>query len=259
VRLSGDNRILILLLFPGLILLGFVLEVEVLDPSVAHRSPADEVAYWEAHVARNRDYPSSRVRLGIAYQKVNRLDDALKSFEAALGLDPDSEPAAIGRYGVLVQKGDREQALSGLVAYTDGHPDCVACWHDLAGEYLRQGRLDDAERAARTLLASHLMVTSGMYSATDLHYEALVIAGRIYAARGEHERAIELFRDATRRDPDNVRGYILQAKSFVASKHPDQARTVLAQAERVLEPGDSASREEVARLRAKALRMSARR
>jgi tetratricopeptide (TPR) repeat protein len=246
---------LTLAFFPGLILLGFLLESFVLGPAAARRSPAEEVAYWEAHVSRNADFPSSRVRLGIAYQKVRRLDEALVAYDAALSLDPDSESGAIGRYSVLVQLGRREPALASLAVYTERHPTCAACWHNLAAEYLQQGRLDEAEWAAQTLLAHDLTVTSGMYGATDLHFEALVIAGRIHAARREHDRAILLFREAVKREPDNVRGYILQAKSFVATRQPDAALAALATAQTLLGPGDASAREEVARLRAKASRL----
>jgi tetratricopeptide (TPR) repeat protein len=259
MKIAGDSRILTLIFFPGLILLGFLLEFAVLDPATARRPPEDEVAYWEEHVERNAAFPGSRVRLGLAYQKVGRLDEALQAYEAALALDANSESAAIGRYATLVQKGDRAPALVGLVAYTHEHPECLACLHNLAAEYLQQGLLDDAERTARALLASDLTVTSGMYGATDLHFEALVISGRIYAARGEHDRAIALFRDAVRREPDNVRGYILQAKSFVATRQPEAALAALARAETLLDPGPDSARDEVARLRTKALRLGARR
>jgi tetratricopeptide (TPR) repeat protein len=256
-RFELDRRALTLLAFPGLILVGFLVELLVLGPRVAARPPADEVRYWEAHVARNQSYPASRVRLGLAYQEVARLDDAQRAYEAALALDPDQEAATIGRYGILDRKHERDRALADLEAFARDHPRCAVCWHNLAAAYLEQGRLDAAAAAAESLLASGLTLTSGMYDATDLHAEAYLMAGRVYAARGEHARAIALFRDAIAREPRDVRGHLNLARSLIASGEAEAATAALDHAEARLAPGDAARRAEIARLRGMAERSRA--
>ena len=253
-RFPGDRRVATLLAFPGLILLASFIEQWVLAPRVAARLPSDEVTYWEQHVERNSEYPASRVRLGLAYQGVRRLDEAQRAYEAALALDPDSEAATIGRYGILQRKSERELALADLEVYARDHPRCAVCWHNLAAAYLDLERLDEAEAAAEALLASGLTVTSGMYSATNLHFEAFVMAGRVYAARGDHARAIVLFRDAIRREPRDVRGYVHEAKSLVASARPGAASAALDEAEARLAPGDVRMRRAIEQLRQRAHR-----
>jgi tetratricopeptide (TPR) repeat protein len=253
-RLRLDRRAAILLAFPGLILAGFVAERTLLAARVAARSPADEVRYWEEHVARSGGYAASQVRLGLAYQAVARLDDAQRAYETALAMDPDQESAAIGRYGILERKRERDAALAGLEAYARDHPRCAVCWHNLAAAYLERGRLDAAAAAAESLLASGLTVTSGMYSATNLHFEAFLMAGRVYAARGDHPRAIGLLRDAIAREPGDVRGHLNLARSLLASGDVDAASAALDDAQARLAPDDAARRGEIARLREQAQR-----
>jgi tetratricopeptide (TPR) repeat protein len=251
-RFALDRRAATLLLFPGLILTGFLLEQLVLGPRVAARAPADAVRYWESHVARNETNAASRVRLGLAYQAVARLDDAQRAYEAALALDPDQEAAAIGRYGILDRKRERDRAVADLEAFARGHPRCAVCWHNLAAVHLEQGRLDAAAAAAESLLASGLTVSSGMYDATDLHAEAYLMAGRVYAARADHARATSLFRAAIARDPGDVRGHLNLARSLLASGDAPAASAALDEAQARIAPGDAARQAEIARLRQRA-------
>ncbi len=256
-RLLQDRRVTTLLAFPGLILLAFFVEQWILTPRVAARPPSDEVSYWEQHVERNSEYAASRIRLGLAYQGVRRLSEAQHAFEAALALDPDSEAATIGRYGIQRRQSERDLALVDLEEFAQGHPRCAVCWQNLAAAYLEEERLDEAETAAEALLASGLIVTAGMYSATNLHFEAFLMAGRVYAARGDHDRALVLFRDAIGHEPRDARGHVQEAKSLLASARPAQAAAALAEAEARLAPGDVRTRRDIERLRQKAERARA--
>lgn len=251
----ADRRVATLIAFPGLILLGFLAERWVLSPSVEARLPDEEVAYWEQHVERNRS-AASRVRLGLAYERVDRLEDAQRAYESALEEDPHSEPAAIGRYGILRRRDQRERATADLEAYARDHPSCAICWHNLVAAYLEQDRIDDAEAALEALFDSGLTVSSGMYSATNLHFEAYLIAGRVYAARGDHERAVGLFRDAIERDPRDPRAHLHAARSLLAGGQPGAASEALDEAEARLAPEQTWMRREVARLRRQAERRS---
>ena len=248
-RLLLDRRVATLLAFPGLILLAFVIEQWILTPRVAARLPSDEVTYWEQHVERNSEYAASRIRLGLAYQMVQRLTEAQRAYEAALALDPDSEAATIGRYGIQRRQSERDLALAGLEEFARDHPRCAVCWQNLAAAYLEKGRLDEAEAAAEALLASGLIVTAGMYRATNLHFEAFLMAGRVYAARGDHERALGLFRDAIGHGPRDPRGHLHEAKSLLASARAAEASAALDEAEARLGPGSVRMRREIQRLR----------
>lgn len=251
-QLLQDRRVATLLAFPGLILLAFLLEQWILTPRAAARLPSDEVSYWERHVERNPEYAASRIRLGIAYQKVERLTEAQHAFETALTLDPDSEAATIGRYGIQQRRSERDLALAGLEQFARDHPRCAVCWQNLAAAYLKEERLDDAEAAAEALLASGLIVTAGMYDATNLHFEAFLMAGRVYTARGDHERALALFRDAIGHEPRDPRGHLQLARSLLASARPAQASAALDDAEARLAPGSVRMRRVIQRLQKKA-------
>ena len=248
------SHLSIVLVLVGVTFAALYLEHGILAPFAVDRSPEDEVRYWEEHVARNDRYAGSRLRLGLAYQNVGRLLEAQRELEAAHALDPDWEGAAIATYGLLVQLGQPERALRRLERFTTDHPRCSVCWQNLASEYLARERLDDAARAAEALLASRLVDHSGMYDATDLKLEAYLMAGRVYAARGEHDRALGLFRRAVRKGPRDLRGYALEAESLIATGGFDAALAVLERAEARVESMDPRQRRRIERLRRRAQR-----
>jgi len=223
------------------------IEKYLLVPYAADRAPADEVDYWEKHVERNSGTPASRLRLGLAYSKAGQLEEAEKSFAAALALEPDYDAAAIGSYGVVVRQGGRARAIEALDRYARAHPDCSVCWQNLAVEYLSQKKLRAAEAAVEFLLVSDFSVDAKMYGVRDMEVEASILAGRVAAARGDRRRAIEFFRAAILRDPSDLRGYILQAKNLLAGDDPGSALAILEQA-RARSEGDTRSQHEIERL-----------
>ncbi len=252
-----DRRVPVIIALAGLVLFILFIEQGVLRPGVDAMQPAEEIAYWEAHVLRNKDYAESHIRLALAYQRADRRTDALSEFETALKLNPESEEATIGRYGILFSGGERNSAVTLLADYARDHPNCGICWQNLASAYLELGRMREAETAVEALLASPMRVTTGMYSARNLHFEAEMVAGRVYAELGRYERALELFRDATRREPNNVRGYVVQAKVFVVTGQAQEALAVLDEADRVVAADDASMKREIQRLRSKVLRKAA--
>jgi len=222
-----NRRILALFVLVGLGILAGLAEQRLLIPFAESRLPAEEVVYWEKHVERNPETAASHLRLGLAYAKTDQLEEAESSFAEALVLDVAYDAAAVGRYGVAVRRGEQERALSALDGYARDNPTCVVCWQNLGAEYLRLQRLRAAQDAVQKLLASDLTVESGMYSAENLEVEALVLAGRVNAARGDLRRAIEYFGDAIEREPGDVRAYLLQAKNLLANREPESALVVL--------------------------------
>jgi tetratricopeptide (TPR) repeat protein len=247
-----NRRILALTLFFGFcILVGFA-ERRVLIPFVESRTPASEAMYWAKHVQRNPETAASHLRAGLAYSKAGRLEEASDAFAQALVLDPSYDAAAVGRYGVDVQEGERDRALTELGRYARDNPECGVCWQNLVAEYLRLQRLRAAENAVQHLLVSDLSVDSRMYSVENMGVEALVLAGRVYAARGDRPRAIGFFRDAIEREPGDLRAYILQAKNLLANQEPGRALSVLDAAEVHAASGSPRIQQEIARLRRRA-------
>jgi tetratricopeptide (TPR) repeat protein len=250
---AGWPRLRMLLLFPGLILLGLWVEKTLLSPRAAARAPQDEVRYWQRHAESNPSFAPAQVRLALAYQRASDWPRAAQAYAAALALDADSEEAAVGRSDVLRREGRRDEAVARLEEFTREHPACVVCLQNLAAEYLDLGRIEPARRAVERLLASDLTLGEGMYGATDLRFEAWLLAGRVYAAAGDHARALELFREATRRDPADLRGHLFQARSQLASGQREEARSALAEAQARLPGagGDARWRREIAELEAR--------
>lgn len=246
-----QRRYLGLLASVGFVLSLILAEQWLMIPFALERSPEDEVRYWQAHVARNEATAASQLRLGIAYAKNHQLGPAESSFSAALDLQPNYHAAAIGRYGVVARK-EKERALVDLDDYARAHPSCALCWQNLAADYLNLRKLRAAEAAVEALLASDLSVESKMYNVENIAVEALVLAGRVYAARGDRLRAIEVFREAIQKDPSEVRAYILQAKNLLASKDPEAALAVLKEASRRADQ-DQRMRREIDRLRQRAI------
>jgi predicted Zn-dependent protease len=213
--------------FIGVVVAIGFLEQRVLVPFADSQDPAKEVVYWEEHVERNEATAESRLRLGLARAKAGQLDAAEESFRTALKLMPDYHAAAIGLYGVAVRKDDQDRPLAELDRYARENPDCVVCWQNLAAAYLELRRLREAETAVVALLASDFSVDSKMYSVDNMAVEAAVLAGRVYAARGDTARAIGFFRDAIIEEPGDLRAYILQAKNLLADRQPEAALAVL--------------------------------
>ncbi len=216
--------------FLALAFLVALVEQRVLIPLALDRAPADEVHYWQEHVERNEATSASHLRLGVAYSKTGQFREAERSFATALALEPDYDAAAIGLYGVVVGQGDRARAIEQLDRYAQAHRGCAACWQNLAVEYLGQKKLRAAKVAVEALLASDFSADSRMYGVDDMEVEASILAGRVYAARGDHRRAIGFFRAAILKDQRDLRAYILQAKNLLAIDDRGSALAVLEEA-----------------------------
>ncbi len=112
---SSTRRWLALAAFVTFVLSIAFLEQRVLPGVVDARSSLDELAYWQHHVERNGETAASHLRLGIAFERADRLDEAEDSYAAALALDSGYDAAAIGRYGVGAAKGDQATSATWLV------------------------------------------------------------------------------------------------------------------------------------------------
>jgi tetratricopeptide (TPR) repeat protein len=195
------DRLLPVLAFPGLILLGFLVEQIVLVPRVSSRPPEESVGFWRTQAARHPDFAPVQVRLGLAQRQAGNLTGAREAFERALAADPHAEDAAIGLNGTFRDSGDVPGAVAQMASFLRDNPRCLVCRQNLAADYLTLGRVGDARREIDIVLASGTPPVSPIYGPADLRGTALVLAGRIYAAAGERERAIELLEQGLARQP----------------------------------------------------------
>ena len=197
------DRLLPVLGFPGLILLGFLVEQLLLVPRVATRPPGESVTFWAMQAARHPDFAPVQVRLALAQRQAGNFAGARLAFERALAADPHAEDAAIGLNGALRDAGDVRGAVAQMADFLRDNPRCLVCRQNLASDYLTLGRVGDARREIDIVLTSGAPPVSPVYGPVDLHGKALLLAGRVYAAAGERSRAIELLEQGLARQPDD--------------------------------------------------------
>ncbi len=197
------DRLLPVLGFPGVLLLGFLLEQRLLVPRVASRAPRENVAFWAVEAARHPGFAPVQVRLALAQRRAGNLVGARQAFERALAADSHAEDAAIGLNGTLRDSGDLRGAVAQMEEFLHENPSCLVCRQNLASDYLTLGRVADARREVDVVLNSGTPPVSPVYGNVDLRGSALLLAGRIYAAAGERERAIELLEQGLARRPDD--------------------------------------------------------
>lgn len=197
------ERALPILSFPGLLLAAFLIDRLVLAPQVATRSPDVAVAFWKQQAEAHPDFVPTQVRLGIECMRARRFDEAARSFERALALDPHAEQAALGLNGVVRQRGGPRAAIAQMETFLRGNPGCTACRLNLAGDQFTLGHVEIARDYVEDLLRdpSNLSHRSSEYGSLDLRAETLALGVRIYASLGDHERAAELQQQISGRAP----------------------------------------------------------
>ncbi len=106
--------------------------------------PQNAVRLLENAVALDPAYAPARVRLGLAYETLGRLDDAWNEYGQSVRLDPTNGTAR-RYYGTLaLQRGETSLAIEELEAALDLHADDTPIMSALARAYHRSG---DIERA----------------------------------------------------------------------------------------------------------------
>jgi protein O-GlcNAc transferase len=98
------------------------------------------VALYPASFAGQRD-------LGIALQKLGRVDDAASAYEAALARVADSEDVRVRLVFMLLQAGQRDRALPDLQALAAQKTKVPEVWASLARVHYEQGDLAASEKA----------------------------------------------------------------------------------------------------------------
>jgi tetratricopeptide (TPR) repeat protein len=207
-RTGRYEHLVLLLVFPGLILLGIVVERTWLAPRVAARPPAEEVAIWRSLVERHPEFGAAQLRLGQALAKEGDHQGAIAACRRALQLEPDLAAAALTLTDELRATGDRRAALQVMERYVHDHPTCIECLQNIAADHFAFHELDAAAAAIDRVIAagvSYLPSTGG----SNFHpAEAQVLGGAIYEAKGDRERALRLYESALRLDPRAVEAHL---------------------------------------------------
>jgi tetratricopeptide (TPR) repeat protein len=97
------------------------------------------VATAEQAVEAKPDVVKSHLLLGFLYLNNDDADNALKAFEKALELDPDSNDAKTGKGGALVAKGEIESAIPILTEAAVANPYAQMTYYELGKAYELKG------------------------------------------------------------------------------------------------------------------------
>lgn len=144
--------------------------------------------------ARALEAPELRVSIGRLSLTLNRLDDALKQFEATLQSDPRFIPALLGRAEVLARRGQIFRARADMDAVLRLEPGNVAARLSLGRLYKGQGLLDEAGQQFRAAARS-----DGPMAA-----EALVLLGELLLHTASTAEARQHLQRAVALRPDDA-------------------------------------------------------
>ncbi len=104
---------------------------------------------YEETLARYPHLTSLTNNLGILYSNLGMSEEAIAILEQGIrhGDDfPGTHSTLADRY---FDRGDEERAFEVIEGFLSQHPESFSMYSDLAGLYLRQGRLEEAEEAIR--------------------------------------------------------------------------------------------------------------
>lgn len=149
---------------------------------------AAAIICYRRAVALDPTLAGPNYRMGVLFQRVDQVEEAVKAFAAEVRHHPDDAQAARELALGLSRLGDHERAIARLESLTRQRPGDGESWRALGYAYLRADRLPDAERALRHAIA---LPPQSAIEHRDLG-TVLAAAGRGAEARAEYRRAIAL-------------------------------------------------------------------
>jgi tetratricopeptide (TPR) repeat protein len=165
----------------------------------AHR----QVTYWSnsvtlfshsLEVTQNNDL--AYYNRGVAYNKLGRLQEAMKDFNTSIGINPDYADAYNNRGIAYDDLGRDADAIEDFRQAIRLKPDCAGAYTNLGIIYSRLGRNQDAIDAHREAIK------------IDPDYaEAYTNLGIAYSRLGRWQDAIDAHRQAIKIRPDLVTAY----------------------------------------------------
>jgi protein O-GlcNAc transferase len=138
----------------------------------------EAVALIEPYAQSRPADPLVHATLARAMVGLGRNEDALRSANEALRLDPRLAPALVARGAALEAAGDVESAIRAYRAAVEEAPDHAEAYRHLAAAYRRQGRTTDAIGALERLLRLDPADRRGAMSLLELYAESAIHAQR---------------------------------------------------------------------------------
>jgi Flp pilus assembly protein TadD len=143
----------------------------------------EAVNCFEKTVALDPTSVKAEDNLGLAYEGLNRTEDALKSYRAALALEQSSKESSseqpmLNLAIILIHHGRTDEALPLLIKAASIAPQDPKIREQLGHLYLQQGMLDEAQREFEKTVA--LSPDSSAF-----HF----LLGQVYRRQGLNEKA----------------------------------------------------------------------
>lgn len=160
-----------------------------------------------------------RINLGVALQRLKRLDDAIFEYQSALDISPDSLQAAINLGSCYFEKQDFSKSREIFLEALKRHCDNSVCLSGLA----------DAERS----LGNWRRAVNLYEKAVGLDPEnkhASQNLTMVHLSLQQHEQAQKMARAAIERNPDNIDAYVALGRSLAAEEKYEEAMDIYAAA-----------------------------
>ncbi len=160
-----------------------------------------------------RNLPALEARAGLLLTLGNdRLDEALKSFDALLEMDPARAAFHCGRGIALQRKGKLVETLKAFDRALELDPRCVQAYLHRGIFQQTQGRLEEALKSFDQAIAID-----------PRQARALAGRGTVLLKQAKHEEAVEALKRATALDPTQAQDFFTLGKAFQAVDRPQEA------------------------------------
>lgn len=164
--------------------------------------------------------PEGWLNLGKLYLRNNRLDEARRAANKALGqYKYKDRGAAYNLYGMIFERQQNYGAaeMQYLLALGEAPWTYTEAWMNMADVMLRQGEFSNAAKQFKT------MIDNGKYL-KGLDYPRIHKGlAACLAAKGNHQGAIDNLRMAAEANPDDAESHLYLAKIFDQEKHVSSA------------------------------------
>ncbi len=135
-----------------------------------------EIRLWEDVVSKSPAMPYNHMELSFAYERAERLDDAIREYTTAITLDEEY----VNHYtlGTLYLRADRfEEAILEFSIMIERYPDHTSAYNNLGLAYEKLGRIEDAKKQ---------YVAAGRVGSANAHFNL----GKLYEAEGNVDGAV---------------------------------------------------------------------
>jgi len=171
----------------------------------------EAVEHCQAALKADPDHADCRTLLARAYERLDRIGDAIEAYEAACQVAP-SYPNLLAAASLYARAGEWERAEGKYRAAVETFPTSVPAWTGLAAARRRLGKLD--------LVVQCLEMIAGLQPDS---FEAQLDLAEACATAGDITKASEVAQAALDAEPDSVRALHCLANCHAARKQWDAA------------------------------------